>query len=240
MNDNDQNQNNQGAPSSDNTSALFVSARKKQLAEQEEQRVAAEKEAARKAAEDEVRRLEEEVEERKKKAQEDAVRIQQEEAEQRKQAEITKAKIAADAKAGVVGNQFGTATVAKGTTATVTAPVAPSGPSPLDRILADKKLLAIIGGAVGGVIIFIIVLSLIFGGSGPRFVHNLDDTYYIVLNDDGSASGYAPTDTSFSGTWVTDGVDILVESDDYTAYLGIIDENTIYDYNFQGEFVLQE
>lgn len=67
-----------GAPSSDTTSALFVSARKKQLEQQEEERIAREKEEKRMAAEIEVRRLEKEVEERRKRAEEEAVRVEEE------------------------------------------------------------------------------------------------------------------------------------------------------------------
>lgn len=69
----DQDTKNQGgAPSSDTTSALFVSARKKQLEQQEAERRAKEKEEQRLAAEAEVRRLEREVEERKRKTEEEA------------------------------------------------------------------------------------------------------------------------------------------------------------------------
>lgn len=78
---------NSGAPSSDTTSALFVSARKKQLEQQEAERKAKEQEEQRLAAEAEVRRLEAEVEERRRKAEEEARRVEQEAAEKRKQAE---------------------------------------------------------------------------------------------------------------------------------------------------------
>jgi hypothetical protein len=64
-----------GAPSSDTTSALFVSARKKQLEQQEADQRAKEKEEKRLAAEAEVRRLEAEVEERRRKATEEANRV---------------------------------------------------------------------------------------------------------------------------------------------------------------------
>ncbi len=77
----------QNAPSSDQTQALFVSSRKKQLEEQEAQRIAAEKEAQRIAAEEEVKRLELEVAERKRQAEEDAKRIEAEAIERKRQAE---------------------------------------------------------------------------------------------------------------------------------------------------------
>ena len=67
-----------GAPAEDETAALFVTARKKQLAEQEIQRKADEEKAKRDAAEAEVRRLEEEIEARKLKAQEEERRLQEE------------------------------------------------------------------------------------------------------------------------------------------------------------------
>ncbi len=77
----------QNAPSSDQTQALFVSSRKKQLEEQEAQRIAAEKEAQRIAAEEEVKRLELEVAERKRQAEEDAKRIEAEAIERKRRAE---------------------------------------------------------------------------------------------------------------------------------------------------------
>jgi hypothetical protein len=81
-----------GAPSSDTTSALFVSARKKQIEQQETERLAKEKEEKRLAAEAEVRRLEQEVADRKRKAEEDAKAAEE---ETKRIAEESKAKIAA-------------------------------------------------------------------------------------------------------------------------------------------------
>jgi hypothetical protein len=60
-----------GAPSSDTTSALFVTARKKQLAQQEMERKAKEMEEARLAAEAELRHLEEKVDLRRKRTEEE-------------------------------------------------------------------------------------------------------------------------------------------------------------------------
>lgn len=76
--------NQSAAPSSDTTSALFVSARKKQLEQQEAERRAKEKEEQRLAAEAEVRRLEQEVAERKRQTQEEARRLEQEVAEHKR------------------------------------------------------------------------------------------------------------------------------------------------------------
>jgi len=86
-----------GAPSSDTTSALFVSARKKQLEQQEAERRAKEKEEQRLAAEAEVRRLEAEVEERRRKAEEDAWRAEAEAEQRRRQAEEDARRAEADA-----------------------------------------------------------------------------------------------------------------------------------------------
>ncbi len=236
----DNQNNNQGAPSSDNTSALFVSARKKQLAQQEEQRVAAEKEAARLAAEEEVRRLEAEVEERKRKAQEDAVRIQQEEEERRKQAEIEKARIAADVRSAA--------------TAAPSAPVVATGSTfaaPkqgvniqekinafVDELKNDRKKLIMTAAIAAGVVVLIIVFSIIgASGSAGRFTHSLDSSVYIELSEDGTASGVSPSYLEFDGTWYTDGSYVVIESDTYNSMLSIVDENTIVDMEYEGEFV---
>lgn len=116
---------NMGAPSSDETSALFVSARKKQLAQQEEERKRQEEEQKRLAAEAEVRRMEEEVQARKKAAEEEAKRIEEE--RQRVAQEQAAAK-AADAVNNVgsavgsaVGGAFGNIAKAAKTAAAKTA-----------------------------------------------------------------------------------------------------------------------
>jgi hypothetical protein len=86
-----------GAPSDDTTSALFVSARKKQLQQQEAERIAKEREAERIAAEAEVRRLEVEVEERRRKAEEDARRAEAEAEQRRRQADENARRVEAEA-----------------------------------------------------------------------------------------------------------------------------------------------
>ncbi len=237
MNDN---LNNHGAPSSDDTSALFVSARKKQLAQQEEQRVAAEKEAARKAAEEEVRRLEAEVAQRKRKAEEDAIRIQQEDAERRRQAEIEKARIAAELQSAA-NAQYVPSTntassphygkVATGSTVTM---------NNSKGLFADKKVLIVAIAAVLAMVVGVIILVSLLGGSKPRFTHTYDSNVYIELTEDGIAEGVSPEMLEFSGTWTLENNQIYIDSDNYTAYLGVIDENTLYDYNYEGEFVFGE
>ncbi len=193
------NMNNKGAPSSDNTSALFVSARKKQLAQQEEERVAAEKEAARLAAEEEVRRLELEVEERRRKAQEDAMRVEQEAQERRKLAEQERLQQEKEAKmrgaqyqapvqyggaqnaAPVQNAQAGqsgafTAPVVAGATA-VAQPIAGQKANDalaqvkvmVQDIIQDKKKLGIAIGAIVGFIVIIILLSALGGGGASGY-----------------------------------------------------------------------
>ena len=88
-----------GASSDDTTSALFVSARKKQLAQQEAERKAKEKEEQRLAAEAEVQRLEREVDARRRQAEEEARRIEYENAEKRRLAEEEARRIAEVARA---------------------------------------------------------------------------------------------------------------------------------------------
>ncbi len=233
-----ENQNNKGAPSSDDTSALFVSARKKQIAEQEEQRIAAEKEAARLAAEEEVRRLEEEVAQRKKKAEEDAILIQQEEQERRRQAEIEKARIASEIQAQpVVQNP---------------APLSVAPPPPPIGQVATGSTITLnnlgpnstkikIGIAAGAVVFFILLITILVsafsGGEQPSFVHNYDSNVYIILNEDGTASGVSPQLEAFEGTWYVEDNRVFLDSDYYTTVLDVVDENTIYDVNYQGEYV---
>ncbi len=236
-----ENQNNQGAPSSDDTSALFVSARKRQLAEQEEQRVASEKEAARRAAEEEVRRLEAEVAERKRKAEEDAARIQREEIERRRQAEIEKARIEAELQSAAnrqYSPTYNTHAPPYAQVATGSTIVSKANKNILDGLLADKKKLGIVVGAVVGVVILVVLLALLLGGgANTRFTHTYDSNVYVELNEDGTAEGVSPEMIEFSGSWFVQDNAVYIESDTYSAALGIIDENTIYDYNYEGEFV---
>lgn len=155
---------NLGAASSDDTSALFVTARKKQLAEQEAQRKAAEEEAKRQAAEAEVRRLEAEVAARKRQAEEEARRLAAEAEERRRQAE---ADALADEKriAAEAAERRRQAAAAQ-----YTQPAAPASPMPPkapDKAAApDKKKIAIIAGAVGGVVLIALIIILIVAFAG--------------------------------------------------------------------------
>lgn len=146
---------NPGAASGDDTSALFVSARKKQLAEQEVQRKAAEEEAKRKAAEEEVRRLEAEVAERKRQAEEEARRIAEE-------ARAQKAEAAAnpDAILGPPeekdGKGAGLPQVPK-----ISIPRPDISSASIGKITGNPKLLKIIGAAV---VVLMTVLYFAWGG----------------------------------------------------------------------------
>lgn len=151
-----------GAPSSDTTSALFVSQRKKQLEQQEVERRAKEKEEQRIAAEAEVRKLEREVEERKRKAEEDARQVAEE-------ARIKKEQAAANPDAvlgGATKPPAERASVAK-----------PPKRSPGDVATAgkpmDMKKVGIIGGAVAVVAVIIIVIVMVSGGGGSTAAGDL-------------------------------------------------------------------
>ncbi len=234
MNDN---LNNNGAPSSDETSALFVSARKKQLAEQEQQRIAAEKEAARIAAEAEVRRLEAEVEERKRRAQEDAIKIQQEEEERRRMADVEKARINAEIRSAGQ-RQPGAPNVARGSTISDKKNFNIS--ELINSIVSDKKKLIIVC-ACAAAIILAIILAIVFGatGSEARFSHSFDDEVYIVLNEDGTTYGVSPEYLEFEGTWTSDGSYVYVQSDNYNITLTVLSDTIVEDPNYEGEFILK-
>lgn len=151
--------NKNGAPSSDTTSALFVSARKKQLEQQEAERRAKEKEEQRLAAEAEVQRLEQEVLERKRKAEDESRQVTEE------------------------------ARVKKGKTADPKAvPGTPSKKGKgIDKALQNKKML-IIGGAAAAVLIIVIIAAAVIV-SRPKEVTiaNAEAGAIITLEDMGGA-----------------------------------------------------
>lgn len=155
---------NLGAPSSDETSALFVSARKKQLAEQEALQKKQEEERRRMEAEAEVRRLEEEVSARKAAAEKEAARLAAEQA--------------AAGKAQAAGaTPFGSAP-AQGAGPAPAAPQAPAQtPPPAAPVMASagatqpapaksgpKKLLLIGGIAVAAIVVVVLIIALASGG----------------------------------------------------------------------------
>lgn len=175
----------QGAPSEDTTSALFVSARKKQLEQQEAERLAKEKEDQRLAAEAEVQRLEAEVEERRRRAEQEAMRVEAEAAEKRRQADEEARRMAANPgytmQTGVPpGAPYGPQSGQTGV-GNPQAPVYPQTPGNYSApavqpqtksggaatgLFANKKLLAIIGGGVLVVIAIVIILVLTLGRGG--------------------------------------------------------------------------
>lgn len=143
-----------GAPSSDTTSALFVSQRKKQLEQQEADRRAQEKEEQRRAAEAEVRRLEQEVEERKRNAEEEAKRVAEDARNKKAQAEANP-----DSVLGAPPPQK--------EKKERKLPGLPAGDGTAAKPM-DVKKLAIIGGAALVVVILIIVIATMGGGDGDR------------------------------------------------------------------------
>ena len=164
----DEEKKNIGASSEDDTSALFVTARKKQLAEQEARQKAAEEEARRVAAEAEVRRLEAEVAARKQKAEEEARRLAEEAEERRRRAEeeriADEKRVSADA-----DDQRRLSQIPSGT------PSSKPEAGKAVRSVANKvkglgkKKLTIIGASAAGVILAVIIIiaavSLSGGGS---------------------------------------------------------------------------
>jgi len=161
--------NSDGAPSSDGTSALFVSARKKQLAQQEAERAAREKEEQRLAAEAEVRRLEAEVVERKRRAEEEALRVEADNAEKRRLAEAEAKRIAAEASA-MKAQAAANPNAVLGTAPTPTQ--APVFAAPVQPAAAAQKkplnMKLIIGAAAGALVVLILAIVLIssIGGGG--------------------------------------------------------------------------
>jgi len=169
-----------GAPSDDTTSALFVSARKKQLEQQEQERRAKEKEDERLAAEAEVRRLEAEVEERRRKAEEDARRAEAEAEQRKRQADEEARRIAEEARAkkekaaedpdSVLGAQPQKKEIKL---PKITLPQMPKSfdkdpgisAEPIIKQPINKKMLFIGGGAVAAIALIVILVFALGGGN---------------------------------------------------------------------------
>ena len=184
-----------GAPPDDITSALFVSARKKQLEQQEAERIAREKEEQRLAAEAEVQRLELEVEERRRRvaeearlADEEARRIEEEARAGRAMADEEARRVAEEAQAEnvmIAGSpgalpggawQSGAAqgappgTYAPPGTFAATGAAGPGNAAAQGApagLLKNKKALAIIGGIAVLIIALVVVLIVVLSG-GPN------------------------------------------------------------------------
>jgi hypothetical protein len=210
------NDNKKGAPSSDTTSALFVSARKKQIEQQETERIAKEKEEKRLAAEAEVRRLEKEVEDRKRKAEEDAVAA---EAEARRVAAEAKAKMSAAAinPDAVLG--AGQASPLAGANKPVVSGGAVAANPP------NIKMIAIIGGAALAVIIIVVLIIVLAGGKDDAKPADVSLTSTSATTGTTSAAAVAATTTAATTTAAEDVTEDVPE-DSYSvgasAFEGLI------------------
>lgn len=153
-----------GAPSSDTTSALFVSARKKQLEQQETERRAQEKEAQRLAAEAEVRRLEAEVEERRRKAEEEKVKAEEEARRIAEEARASKEAAAANPDA-VLGRQADAKESKGPKIPSFTKPQKTGGTSSGAKPAPNKNVL-IFGGIGAVVVIALIIILVVTSGGG--------------------------------------------------------------------------
>lgn len=193
----EENKTNSGAPSSDTTSALFVSARKKQLEQQEAERRAKEKEDERLKAEAEVRRLEAEVAERKRRAEEEAQRVAQEEEQSRREAEERRRRAAAEAEAedrrqateAEARRKEAQKTQAAGQAAGKTFSM-PKLALRKEAAVGEKKKLPvplhfIIAGAAVIVLAVVLVLVFVLGGKGGKGPSEPDFASLLLENDGG-------------------------------------------------------
>ncbi|HWS29948.1 MAG TPA: hypothetical protein VN512_07510 [Clostridia bacterium] len=201
-----QNNGNTGAPSTDTTSALFVSARKKQLEQQEAERQAKEREAERLAAEAEVRRLEQEVAERKRRAQEEAQRVEQE--AQRAEQEAATRRQQAQQEAQQAAAQ-------------AAPPVAYAAPKQDGAHKAKfnlplNKWVLIGGGAV--LLLAVILIVALSAGGGSVNAKNFTGE---VLSTDGLSVSYPET---WSGYMLAgNGAGLYLEEDDGLSVLAVMD-----------------
>jgi hypothetical protein len=207
-----------GAPSNDTTSALFVSARKKQLEQQEAERRAKEKEDARLTAEAEVRRLELEVEERRRRAEESArmaeAEAKQSEAEARKKRE----QAALELPPGLIGGQ--------------------ARPEAGPKSKLSGKMIAIVGGVAVAVIALVLVLVL-RGGGEPYLTSNGIDIrglYYsnnsnaeINFLEDGSLEFEGGEDGTQRGTYSIKGDTVTIEVSGAKLDLTALNAETLTD-----------
>jgi hypothetical protein len=233
-----------GAPSSDTTSALFVSARRKQLEQQETERREKEKEEQRLAAEAEVQRLEREVEERRRKAEEDARRLEIEAAESRRKAEE-------DARRQAEEDARRIAAEARARQAQASAPPASQtqqGTAPASKPPLNKKLLIMIGGGAVVAIGVVVLLVVLLGGKGNELVYNPDEATYdydifgtYYLGGDDTEIGYfyfddgtftlddAEGTIGIDGTFYVHDETIMMDTGDRIITMTIIDEYTLSD-----------
>lgn len=216
-----------GAPSSDTTSPLFVSARKKQLEQQETERRKKEKEAERMKAEEEVHRLEAEVAERKRKAEAEAQRVAREEEQRQAEAEERRQKDIAEAAEMRRGQQNG---------AMAPESTLQNGQSAGLNILAKRKkrrLPLIVGGiaALLCIFVFIVIFTPDESDYKPTGGSQTDKTDYADLLLKTEGSWYLDGNMD-SDRLDTDGLDHwdLYDSDGYLVrfgYFTVKDDGTI-------------
>ncbi len=222
---------NQNAPSSDNTSALFVSSRKKQLEEQEAQRILAEKEAIRLAQEAEVRRLEEAVQQRKLQAEEEAKRLAS------GQPPIS------NPIPPTTGNSIAndiTSNLANATTVT----------TEKKPITADKKLLGIIiGGGVAGILLLTLIVQLATGGGLSQKTlagdwYSTDGLSLVTFEDDSYQYTEYGIEDIFGTYKIEDDTVVLLHEDDpevvVTSFNYIVDDESDFLYLGNYQFVRSE
>lgn len=238
---------NPGAPATDTTSALFVSARKKQLQQQEEEQRAREKEEKRLEAEAEVRRLEQEVAERKRKVEEEARKAEEEarriaeeararraEAEANPDAILGKAPEAQPAGKGFHMPKIGAGKPGRDKAAPSPNPGRKTAPEAQPAVgsvakdgrtaKVDKKMIPIIGGAAAVVLIAIIAIVMMTRSSG------LPDGFKEYANTDAGLKFAA------NETWKQE---IETSNSFYYPILGVWaveDEYGIFFVNFSREY----
>lgn len=211
------NSSNTGAPSTDTTQALFVSARKKQLEQQEAERLAKEREEERLAAEAEVRRLEQAVAERKRRAQEEALRVEEEAARRREQAELDAKQAAEEA--------------ARARAAAQEAPPPSSKPAPAQKAAKQarqtgqtrqfeqtgqtgaksNKIALIAGGAVLLVVAVVLVIVLAGGGGNKANAVNPETFSNYISSEDGLGIRYPG---GWTGETVYESTGLFLQSGD--------------------------
>ncbi len=187
---------NQGTPG-DETSALFVTARKKQLEEQEVQRKAAEEEAKRRAAEEEVRRLEAQVAQRKRDAEEESRRIAQEAEERRRKAQEDAVQEERMRAQGAPPSAAASAAPAASTATPAPKPAA----SAVAKAPAQKKMnpMILFGAIGGGVVLIVAVVLIVIFAMPPKSEPALTEP--LALDATYNQNGYS---FSYPTAWKVD------------------------------------
>lgn len=181
------------------TAALFVSSQKKKQAEEEARIKAEAEQAKRDAAEAEVRRMEAEVEERKRKAEEERLALE----EAARAAEAKKANVADKLKASVNVDEI------KSNMEEIKSKVK-------DKTEGKPKLPIYIGAGAAAVLIIVMILVFALKGKGGKIdLETLEFAKeYTVTNEDSSVTFYYPESlyTGFAET-EKDGSKTLVEAE---------------------------